>query len=80
LHGAGTRSRAGIIKQENDRSLTVQTQNEIVIVPTNEIESRKASPRSMMPEGLFGKLRPEEIRDLVGYLASPAQVPLPKAP
>jgi putative heme-binding domain-containing protein len=68
----------GIIKQENDRSLTVQTQNEIVIVPTNEIESRKASPLSMMPEGLFDKLRPEEIRDLVGYLASPAQVPLPK--
>jgi len=32
----------------------------------------------MMPEGLLAKLSNEEVRDLVAYLASPAQVPLPK--
>ena len=31
-----------------------------------------------MPEGLFAKLKDEEVRDLVAYLASPTQVPLPK--
>jgi len=29
-----------------------------------------------MPEGIFDRLAPEEIRDLVAYLASPQQVPL----
>jgi putative membrane-bound dehydrogenase-like protein len=68
----------GIIKQENEKTLTMRTQNESVVVPTNEVESRNRSPVSMMPEGLFDKLTQEEVRDLVGYLASPAQVALPK--
>jgi hypothetical protein len=32
----------------------------------------------MMPEGIFEPLRLEEVRDLVGYLASPVQVSLKK--
>ena len=32
----------------------------------------------MMPEGLFDRLSAAELRDLVGYLASPSQVPLPQ--
>ncbi|HEV3258852.1 MAG TPA: PVC-type heme-binding CxxCH protein [Gemmataceae bacterium] len=68
----------GIIKQENDKTVTVQTQNERVIVPSDEIETRTKSSISMMPEGLLAKLSNEEVRDLVAYLASPAQVPLPK--
>ena len=31
----------------------------------------------MMPEELFAGLKREEIRDLIKYLASPRQVPLP---
>jgi hypothetical protein len=34
----------------------------------------------MMPEGQLEKLTPTELRDLVGYLASKKQVPLPKSP
>jgi putative heme-binding domain-containing protein len=34
---------------------------------------------SMMPEGLFDQLSADAIRDLVAYLASPEQVPLPAA-
>jgi putative heme-binding domain-containing protein len=68
----------GIIKQENDLTLTVQTQNDAVIVPKKEIESRTASPLSLMPDGLLDKMTNEEIRDLVAYLAGPKQVPLPK--
>jgi putative membrane-bound dehydrogenase-like protein len=71
---------SGIIKDENDKAVTVQTPNEVVIVPKNEIESRTKSPVSMMPEGLFDKLNREEIRDLIGYLASPGQVPLQRPP
>jgi putative heme-binding domain-containing protein len=68
----------GIIKEENDRSIVLQMQNEQVVVPKNEIDSRKESAQSLMPDGLLDKLSKEEVRDLVGYLASPQQVPLPK--
>ena len=46
-------------------------------VQKNEIKSRKTEAISMMPEGLLQGLTPQERRDLVGYLASPNQVPLP---
>jgi putative heme-binding domain-containing protein len=69
---------SGIVKQETDRALTFQTQNERVIIPKAEIETRTQSPVSMMPEGIFAKLKDDEVRDLISYLGSPAQVPLPK--
>jgi len=72
------RTLTGIIKQETDKTVMVQTQNESIIVPKSEIEARERSPLSMMPEGLLDKLTKEEVRDLVAYLASPSQVPLPK--
>jgi putative heme-binding domain-containing protein len=67
---------SGIIKQENDRTVTVQTQNDAVIIPKNEIESRNLSSLSLMPEGLIDKMTKEDLRDLVAYLASPRQAPL----
>jgi putative heme-binding domain-containing protein len=71
---------SGIIKQESDRTVTVQTQNESVIVPKDEIESREKSPVSMMPEGLLDKLTREEVRDLIAYVAGSSQVALPGKP
>jgi putative heme-binding domain-containing protein len=68
----------GIIKHEDDRTLTVQTQNDAVVIPKSEIESRNQSSLSLMPDGLLDKMTNEELRDLVVYLASPSQVPLPK--
>ncbi len=68
----------GIVKQENDKALTLRTEKETIVVPKDEIEKRTVSKMSMMPDGLLDKLTPEEVRDLVGYLASPQQVPLPK--
>jgi putative heme-binding domain-containing protein len=68
----------GIIKQENDLTVTVQTQNDTVVLPKSEIESRNLSSLSLMPDGLLDKMTNEEIRDLVAYLASPIQVPLLK--
>jgi putative heme-binding domain-containing protein len=68
----------GIVKQETEKALTIQTPNEMIVLPKDEIENRAQSPLSMMPEGLFDKLKEEEIRDLVAYLASKQQTPLPK--
>jgi putative membrane-bound dehydrogenase-like protein len=68
----------GIVRQENDDAVTLQTANDIVIVPKAEIDAREQSPLSMMPEGVLGKLTDDEVRDLVSYLASPTQVALPQ--
>jgi putative heme-binding domain-containing protein len=67
----------GIIKQENDKALTVQTQNELIILPKEDIESRKPSALSIMPEGQLDPMTITEVRDLIAYLGSPVQVPLP---
>jgi putative membrane-bound dehydrogenase-like protein len=69
---------SGIIKREDDFSLEVQSATELVVVPKNEVESRQTTVNSMMPEGLLLSLSATEVRDLVAYLASPRQVPLPK--
>jgi putative heme-binding domain-containing protein len=69
---------SGIIAQENEYSVTVQTANELVVVPRDEIETSAPSDVSMMPDGLLDPLSEVDLRDLVGYLASPRQVPLPQ--
>ncbi len=68
---------SGIIKSEDDNAINVQTATELVVVPKSEIETRKETANSMMPDGLLPSLSADEVRDLVGYLASPGQVPLP---
>jgi putative heme-binding domain-containing protein len=68
----------GIVRQEDQNAVTIQTANDMLIVPKDEIEVRKQTAVSMMPEGLLAKLPEHEIRDLVAYLASPTQVPLPE--
>ncbi len=74
----GGRTITGIIKEDSERALTLQTQNELIVLPKDEVESRTLSNVSMMPEGQLDPLTIEEVRDLVGYLKSPEQVPLPK--
>ncbi len=64
----------GIIREQNEASITVQTANERLILPREDVEEVKNSNASMMPEGLLDKLSPEEVRDLFSYLSAPAQV------
>ena len=67
----------GLVMEENDTAIAVQTANEKLVVDKRDIEVRRLSPTSMMPEGQIDQLQFEEVRDLVAYLASPLQVPLP---
>lgn len=68
----------GVVTEEAAESLTLKTPTEDVLLAKSEIEDRKQSLLSMMPEGLFEKLSDAEIRNLIAYLASPVQVPLPE--
>ncbi|EEF61720.1 PVC-type heme-binding CxxCH protein [Pedosphaera parvula] len=71
------RSITGIIKQQDDKSITVVTANEVITIPRNEVKSLNQSEFSMMPEGLLQSLNDQEVRDLIYYLSRPGQVPLP---
>jgi putative heme-binding domain-containing protein len=70
------RSITGIVKQQDDRSVTIATQTETLVLPRNEIGSIQLSELSMMPEGLLVPLQDQEVRDLIYYLGRPGQVPL----
>jgi len=71
------RSVAGMIRKATDSALTVQTITAEEVVAKADIAEQNKPGLSMMPMGLFTALTNEQVRDLVGYLASPAQVPLP---
>src|SRR5262249_5877642 len=67
----------GLVKAQTARTLTLQTQTEALSLDRSEIEGVRPSASSLMPDGLLDPLKPEEIRDLIAYLAHPTQVPLP---
>ncbi len=69
---------SGIVKKDSGKAVTVRTVNEEVVIPTADIEVKKPTQLSVMPEGLFDALKPEEVLDLVKYLMGKAQVPVPK--
>jgi putative membrane-bound dehydrogenase-like protein len=66
----------GIIRSEDKDAITLVTANESLTIPRPEVEERKPSETSMMPEGLWAPLTDHEVRSLVAYLASPSQVPM----
>ncbi|MCA9201461.1 MAG: c-type cytochrome, partial [Planctomycetales bacterium] len=65
----------GLVVDESPVALAVQTVNERLVIPRDEIDSRQTSPLSMMPDGQLNTLTFEQIRDLIAYLAGPSQVP-----
>jgi putative heme-binding domain-containing protein len=72
------RELAGIVKARTGRTLTLRTLTEEQTVELSEVLKEGVSTLSMMPEGLLLPLPPEQVRDLIGYLMHPVQVPLPK--
>ncbi len=74
------RTVAGIVRKETPQTLTIRTLNEELLIPVADVEARKTTQLSIMPDGLFDKLTDAELRDLVGYLASPRQVPVAAVP
>ncbi len=61
---------SGIIQDQNEASITIQTANDQLILPREDLDEVKAAGASMMPEGLLDKLSPEEVRDLFSYLCT----------
>lgn len=67
----------GIVTARQDNTMTLQTTQDRMIIEWDEIETTKLSSVSLMPDGQLQTLTAAQIRDLVGYLMHPVQVPLP---
>ena len=74
------RQLSGIVAETNARTLTLRTLAESLTLERSEIVKQDTSPMSMMPEGLFLALQPDQVRDLIAYLMHPVQVSLPNQP
>ena len=60
---------SGIIREQTDASLVIQTANERVVVPREDVEAIKSSHTSMMPEGLLDPLSPaRSVTSLLTWL------------
>jgi putative membrane-bound dehydrogenase-like protein len=69
---------SGIVLRETKDAITVRTTNDTVVLPAADIAARKQTNVSIMPDGLFDQLKPDEVRDLIAFLRAKEQVPLPK--
>ncbi len=71
------RTLSGNVAAEDDRQLTLRLIGQDTAIAKSEIVSREKSPVSLMPEGLLQSLAQDEVRDLLAYLRTTTQVPLP---
>jgi putative heme-binding domain-containing protein len=67
---------SGLLKSEDDKSITLQTTTEVVTIPKDEIEDRQLSNVSMMPDDQLKQFTPQETVSLFAYLADRQQWPI----
>ncbi|HTL18256.1 MAG TPA: PVC-type heme-binding CxxCH protein [Patescibacteria group bacterium] len=73
------RTITGLVVGKNEHTIALQTPNEKITVECNEIAKMRQTNLSLMPEGLLQGIKEEQVCNLVKYLMTPAQVPLPQA-
>ena len=69
----------GVAVGRDEKTLTVQTQQEKVVIELAEVEQQKGTNLSLMPEGLLKTLSADDSRDLLAYLMGRSQVALPSS-
>jgi putative heme-binding domain-containing protein len=65
------------IAAETDHAIKVVSETGTVVVPWDQVDKVKRSDLSMMPDGLISSLSEQDMADLVAYLRTKDQVPLP---
>lgn len=71
---------SGIIVEETDEHLVLQSEEQQIAISKEDVDQRRTSETSMMPEGQLDQLTNEQIRDLISYLQLSEQVPLRSFP
>ncbi|QDV50479.1 PVC-type heme-binding CxxCH protein [Gimesia fumaroli] len=69
----------GTIVRQTDQQLTLQTQNEQLVLDRRQIEEMNQSKLSLMPEGQLDQLTKQQLADLIAYIAGNTQVKPPVA-
>lgn len=69
---------SGVISEQNDHIITLQTDREPITIDRSEIDELKPTTNSLMPDGILTTFTEDQIRDLIGYLQSTDQVALPE--
>lgn len=69
----------GVIAEEDGTRVVLKTvEQPRVVILKEDIEVRKISDKSMMPEGQLDKMKPQEVADLIKYLRTTEQVEMPR--
>ena len=70
---------SGVIAEEDNQRLVLKTAEQpTVVIAKKDIDLRKVSPLSLMPEGQLLKMKKEQVVDLIKYLQTDEQVEIPK--
>lgn len=67
----------GLVTDESERTISVQTATEALVLDKAQVEQRRVTDKSSMPEGLIDQLTDQQVRDLISYLSHSTQVSLP---
>ncbi len=68
----------GLVVSQNDQRIVLRTAQERLVIAADDVDEIQTTGLSAMPDGLLQSLSPDQIRDLMAYLMSPHQVPLPQ--
>ncbi len=75
IHTADGRVVNGVIAEENEQRIILKTvEQPRLIVLKDDIEARRVSEKSMMPDGQLEKMKPQEMFDLIKYMQTFEQV------
>jgi len=65
----------GVVAEEDANRVVLKTvEQPQVVIAKADIESRRISPKSMMPDGQLEQMKPQELFDLIKYLRTTEQV------
>ncbi len=69
----------GVVAEEDDAKLVLKTPEQPrVVIAKSDIEDRKISDKSIMPDGQLDQMKPQEVVDLIKYLRTTEQVEMAK--
>jgi len=70
------RAVTGVVTAAGERTLTVRTAADDLVIERRAIAERRVGEASLMPDNLLATLSEDDVRDLVAYVGGPGQVPL----
>ncbi len=70
---------SGAVAAQDERTVTLNSAGQITTLDRTEVTKLETLDNSVMPEGLFVSLAPDQVRDLIAYLRNQHQIPLPEA-